>query len=293
MCRIKISKKLTDIYFLDFCEILNSSMDEILRKREVVFDLSEVEFIDPFGMISIIGACRHLYNHSNVSSKIILPNGQAGRYMYNAGFDSLEKLDAFIEVKKPGFVFDWFKVEKESGGQLTFFEREGDIRKITQEVEQWMSDHGFNEAQRFSISTFISEMVQNVCQHSNTPQNGVLCRQRYMNKQGKSFLSWAIGDAGVGIRQSLLNANVPGIHNMSDSDAIQEVLKGRSSIQDDITRGNGFPNLFKEAQERRATLFIHSNSGVYGWNTRMNSQKKMVWDKSPISGTTVSFSLEE
>jgi anti-sigma regulatory factor (Ser/Thr protein kinase) len=289
MYTIKLENKYTYIYFPDLCSRIKSSLREIQRHSLIEFNLVDVTFIDPFGMISIIGACRYLYNHFSICSRVVLPSGEAGKYMYYAGFNLIESQEPFIEIKKPTNILDWFKSNRSSGGHLTFFDSERDIRMITEEVEKWMDEHEYDEAEQSNMSTFISEMVQNVCQHSRTPQRGVLCRQAYKRKDGTHFLAWAIGDAGVGIRQSLLDADVPGIVTMTDSDAIQEVLKGRSSIQDDITRGNGFPNLLKGVQARRATLFIHSNRGIYGWNTDNSSMRKTVWNESPISGTTVSF----
>lgn len=286
---LNLKDKFVYSQYIDLCKRINASLSEITKERHVVLDLSEVTFVDPFGMISIIGIGRHMYNRQGIFTTIVLPRGSAGTYMERAGFSSISIQENFIEVKRSTSWTKWLR--NTDTGILNFFTNEQEIRSIVEEVERWMGSHGYDESEQSSMSTFISEMVQNVCQHSRSPQRGVLCAQAYRNHKGEHFLAWAIGDAGVGIRQSLLDANVPGIEGMEDSDAIQAVLKGRSSIQDDITRGNGFPNLFKAAQKRRATLFIHSNRGIYGlnMNTSAASQGKLVMNQSPIAGTTVSF----
>ncbi|KRE48379.1 STAS domain-containing protein [Paenibacillus sp. Soil724D2] len=285
--------KLTDKYsfhnFQQVCESIKTKIEAITRTKSMILDLSEVTFVDPFGMVTILGLCRHMFNTYGVCTNIVLPEGDAGAYMERAGFARIIPQDHFITVQKRKNIRDYFK-RNQNMGVLRFFNSEKDIQPINAEVEGWMESNSFSEEDKNSIAIFISEMVQNVVQHSNTPQPGVLCIQSYTNKKGEPFLSWAIGDSGIGIRQSLVDAGVNDMNGMEDSRVIREViLKGISRFQDDITRGNGLSRLYKAAQKRSAILFIHSHSGIFGLNITQDKQKKVENDIPLVAGTNIGF----
>jgi anti-sigma regulatory factor (Ser/Thr protein kinase) len=259
----------------------------------MTLDLSATTFVDPFGMVTLIGLCRHMHNLHGISSTIVLPEGDAGSYMERAGFNQTSLIDNFIAVeRKKNLLKQYFRKNNNNMGVLWFFESERDIQTINGEIESWMAGNDFSEEEINSITTFISEMVQNVCQHSNTPQKGVLCFQAYTTKKGESFLSWAISDAGIGIRQSLIDSGVQDIVGYNDERVIREVImNGISRFQDDKTRGNGLSRLYKAAQKRRAVLYIHSHAGLFGLNIDLNQLKKLERKVPLVTGTHIGFHL--
>ncbi|MDK8181703.1 hypothetical protein [Paenibacillus sp. UMB4589-SE434] len=288
---VKLTDKYTFHSFQKVCENVKRNHEGIISTKLMQLDLSEITFVDPFGMVTLLGLCRHMNNTYGVKSSIILPEGNAGSYMERAGFSQINPQDQFITIERRKNIKDYF-IRNQNMGVLRFFNSEKDIQPINAEVEDWMENHGFSEEDKNSISIFISEMVQNVVQHSNTPQPGVLCIQSYKNKKGEPFLSWAIGDAGIGIRQSLVDAGVQDMAAMEDCRAIREViLKGISRFQDDVTRGNGLSRLYKAAQKRSAILYIHSHSGVFGLNISQEKQKKLEMGVPLIVGTNIGFYL--
>lgn len=293
MNRIVLEEKYDYTKFSHLSDELVRKEEGILAARSMVLDLSDVTFIDPFGMISIIGVCRHVYNKYGVHSNIVLPNGDAGSYMERAGFLAIQDQDYFIEVsrKKTLQQLSRFIFKSNNLGVLFFFNSEKDIGPINEEVDIWMEDNSFSEGERNSISTFISEMAQNVTQHSYTPQLGVLCIQSYVSRKGDAFLAWAIGDSGIGIKKSLLDAGIQGIKLLEDSKVIHEVVsKGMSRFQDDITRGNGLSSLYKAAQKRKTDLCIHSHEGIFGWR---KSTKNFEIKIPSVIGTNVTLYLSQ
>ncbi len=297
MNSIKLNNKYVYHAFPNLCNEISIKQPWIISTGSLTLDLSDVSFIDPFGMISIIGVCRHLHNVYGISSHIVLPTGDSGIYMERAGFTSIQEQDSFIEVSKKRILsFKSLFVDNTNNnvGVLKFFCSEKDIAKINQEVDVWMMHNSFSEDDRNNILTFISEMVQNVVQHSDTPQRGVLCIQSYVKRNGEAFLSWAIGDSGIGIRQSLIDAGLENMSKLNDSSAIKEVVSnGISRFQDDVTRGNGLSKLYKAAKEKRTTLYIHSHSGIYGWDISHNMHKQLEMDIPLISGTNITFYVSQ
>lgn len=290
MGEIKFPEWYTLSHFPKLCKSLEERRKSIISSGIIKLDLSETKFVDPFGMVTIIGLCRHMFNAYQVSSTIILPDGDAGAYMERAGFRTLD--DQFITVIRKKSLIEYFR-KNHNMGVLRFFDSEKDIQSINEEVENWMETNQFSEDEIHSITTFISEMVQNVCQHSRTPQQGVLCIQSYKLKKGDSILSWAIGDAGIGIRQSLVESGVQKMDRMDDERAIREVvLKGISRFQDDKTRGNGLSRLYIGAQKRSATLYIHSHAGLFGLTTDESVSRKLEMKVPPVMGTNIGFHLK-
>lgn len=292
MNTIKFPEKYTIRYFLKVCNLVDENQSRINESRFVRFDLSETNFIDPFGMVTLLSFCRHLYNTYHVQSVINLPEGQAGSYMERAGFNSLN--DGFITVERPKRNIMNFLKKNENMGVLKYFDSEGDIMPINNEFESWMKQNEFTEYEINSLTTFVSEMIQNVCQHSRTKQRGVICIQAYTSSKGDPFLSWAIGDSGIGIRQSLLQSDVTEITSLSDERVIREVItKGISRFKDDRTRGNGLTRLYHGAQKRGASLYIQSNSGLFGIDFDQNKQRKLeIPIPFSVSGTNIGFFLQ-
>ncbi|WNQ09650.1 hypothetical protein MJA45_18710 [Paenibacillus aurantius] len=289
---VQFPDKYTLPFFPDVCEFIASKESTIISVGSMVLDLSATTFVDPFGMVTLIGLCRHMYNSHGVTSTIVLPNGDAGSYMERAGFTQNSLIDNFIVIERRNSLLKYFRKSNKNMGVLWFFEGESDIQTINGEIEGWMEANGFSEEEINSITTFISEMVQNVCQHSNTPQKGVLCFQAYKTINGESFLSWAIGDAGIGIRQSLIDSGVQDIVGYDDERVIREVItKGISRFQDDKTRGNGLSRLYKAAQKRRAMLFIQSHAGLFGLHIDVGQLKKIERKVPLVTGTNIGFHL--
>ncbi|WP_338555590.1 hypothetical protein [Paenibacillus sp. KS-LC4] len=292
MLKIQFPEKYTLRFFLKVSQLINDVQNQIIESSFVKFDLSRTMFIDPFGMVTLLSFCRHLYNTYNIHSVITLPEGQAGSYMARAGFDSLN--DSFITIERPRKNIMNYLKKNENMGVLKFFDSESDIMPINTEFESWMKQNQFTEYEINSLTTFVSEMIQNVCQHSRTRQRGVICIQAYISSKGEPFLSWAIGDSGIGIRQSLLQSELVEVTSLSDERVIREVItKGISRFKDDKTRGNGLTRLYHGAQKRGASLYIQSNSGLYGLDFDKNRQKKL---ERPIpfsvSGTNIGFFLQ-
>lgn len=291
MVEITFPDKCTLRNFLIVCQLIVEKENHFAQAKMINLDLSRTTFIDPFGMITLLSLCRHFYNTYQAQSKIVLPEENAGSYMERAGFNTLH--DHFIEVQRPKKNFMNLLKKNENMGVLRFFQAEADIKNINDEFENWMRENGYSEYERNSLTTFVSEMIQNVCQHSKTKQYGVVCIQAYISKRGDSFLSWAIGDSGIGIRQSLIQAKVQDIGTMSDERVIREVItKGISRHQEDKTRGNGLNRLYQGAQKRGASLYIQSNSGLFGMDFDETKQRKFeVRIPFAINGTNIGFFL--
>jgi anti-sigma regulatory factor (Ser/Thr protein kinase)/anti-anti-sigma regulatory factor len=271
-------------------EKIHKSEIEIIKRKEMILNLQDVTFIDPLGMISIVGACRHIYNKHKIITTVQLPQGSAGSYMERAGFKEIK--DEFIQTTRKKNFTEFFK-NNTNIGVLLFFKSEEDIKALNKEVEIWLISNKFSEEEVMGISIFISEMVQNVVQHSQSPQDGVLCIQSYQTKTGP-ILAWAIGDSGRGIKQSFIDTGVNKMNNYSDSEVIRRVIEnGLSRHQDDPTRGNGLSSLYKAAMKRSASIYIHSRSGTFARKFSNNNTKRKLSHVPDFLGTHIGFFISQ
>lgn len=277
--------------FPNLSEKIHKQADKIIRSNEMILNLQELTFIDPLAMISIVGACRHVYNLYKVHTLVQLPQGSAGSYMERAGFKDLQ--DSFISTTRKKNFADFLKTNPNIG-VLRCFKSEKDIKPLNDEVERWLLQNQFSVEEVRGISIFISEMVQNVVQHSKSPQDGVLCVQSYKSQSGP-FLAWAIGDSGRGIKQSFLDSGITDMASWSDSAAIRQVIeKGLSRYRDDPTRGNGLYSLHRAAMKRRASLYIHSSEGIYAKIFAHNQSRQKLERNIPhFMGTQIGFFISQ
>jgi anti-sigma regulatory factor (Ser/Thr protein kinase) len=129
-----------------------------------------------------------------------------------------------------------------------------------------------------AIEWAVSEIMDNVLVHSNSPIGGLAQLTTYNNKNKK--IEILISDAGVGIPQTLKN-------KISDIDTDIKALM--ASIREGITSGNGQGNglfgAFNVCRESRGIFVIDSNTTILTYNERDGLHVKS--NKIPIIGTTI------
>lgn len=105
------------------------------------------------------------------------------------------------------------------------------------------------------VRVAVTELVQNFVEHAEEGL-AVMMTQYYHTKH---MLSIAVGDCGIGIRESLLKSGHPTIGDLAHKDAIVEAFQPK--VTSKAEGGMGFDVVRSIAQDQHASLFLSSSDG--------------------------------
>jgi hypothetical protein len=99
-----------------------------------------------------------------------------------------------------------------------------------------------------------AELGANVVEHAGSPSGGFVTAQRYKAGAPEERIIVAVGDAGVGIRESLR----PRYGEMTDDAAIRRAVQWYVSRVPDEGRGQGLPGVVEGVRGLGGTVWIRS-----------------------------------
>jgi hypothetical protein len=150
-----------------------------------------------------------------------------------------------------GAVLDTFEV-RVAGGLPRVAER--DRRDTLIELQPFADPHGSERLATFiwerlegavdgevvnQLSEATGELGQNVVEHAGSPVGGFVAAQRYRAGAPEERIVVAVGDVGVGIRESLR----PRYGEMTDGEAITQAIRWNLSRVPEAGRGQGLPGI--------------------------------------------------
>lgn len=258
-----------------------------LREKTLEIDLRSVEFVNPYGMISLIILTKSLLA-KGIEVKIFLPDSQDV-------LNYLERMDFFKEV--PGMVkFDKdisylqynIRNPSESLKEVTKICREEDIAKVVNTLANILvTRHRFNRQSVSKFSEIMMETFQNVPQHSKPPTGdskpeGIAAIQDY-----KDHIYLALGDAGIGIKKSLIQNPRYRKMGLDDSQAILNVLKYGFSRYDVPGRGGGLQRVLNIVRHFNGLLLIRSMEGL----VLVSKEKIRCFHVGNVAGTQIGIRI--
>ena len=98
------------------------------------------------------------------------------------------------------------------------------------------------------------ELGQNVVEHAGSPVGGFIAAQRYKAGAPEERIVVAVGDAGVGIRESLRAR----YGDMPDGEAIRRAIQWNVSSVPDEGRGQGLPGVVDGVKALNGVVWIRS-----------------------------------
>jgi hypothetical protein len=169
-----------------------------------------------------------------------------------------------------GDVIDAFEVRVE--GTL---ERvpERDRRDTLIELERFQDAHGSDRLAAFiwdrleggadaevvnQLFEATGELGLNVVEHAGSPAGGFIAAQRYKAGTPEERIVVAVGDAGIGIRDSLRTR----YGDMTDGDAIRRAIQWNVSSIADEGRGQGLPGVVDGVKGLGGTVWIRSGAAA-------------------------------
>jgi hypothetical protein len=230
---------------------------KLSNKDVVIIDLSNVGFIKPMGVISILLLVESItkMNGSEQPDLLLLPPANPEVLDYLLKIEFIPALKSLGRWKIP-------KKIKVSGHKIkpvipiTKFHNSQDIDDIAIAMQNIFHTElsGLTTLLQPCAVTFV-ELAINAVEHANS-NGGFVLAQRYDYHDGAK-LEVAVGDCGIGILKSLnQNKKIRGQFN-SARQAITSVLQGGLSRLNDRYRGYGLHNMKDElirAPDRSLTL---------------------------------------
>ena len=104
----------------------------------------------------------------------------------------------------------------------------------------------------------VRRLGQNVVEHAGSPVGGFVAAQRYKSGAPDERIIVAVGDVGVGIRESLR----PRYGDMTDAEAITQAIRWNVSRVSEDGRGQGLPGVVEGVRGLEGILWIRSGSAL-------------------------------
>lgn len=198
-------------------------------------DLERTRFIDSYGLVAL--AC--LIEDARLSGRSVTfvspGNSNCRNYMARMRFADLlneagvqHGLPAVSEQALPGRLVE-----------VTPFETSNDVMDLATIVYRRLSDSYRTRIVAGELYEALVELCGNALEHAGRDR-GFVAAQVYNRGKPTQYIVFAIGDAGIGIRQSLSAA---GFRPRDDAQAVSLALQNDVSASVDPGRGQGLPDV--------------------------------------------------
>lgn len=257
-----------------------------LDEQHVAVDLSNVDFVDPFGMVGLVLLSRRHKDLTGTELVFVLPEGRVRSYLGRAGFVRALLPHASLE---PAVQLDWLEtMDQYHGGASTLLEvtclvEQDTIPPALKHIENALQDQlGYDKTEALDICIVVSEICHNAFEHNDREVVCYVAMQTYGMNSSSRFASVAVGDDGWGIPVTLRrNPKCTDIDD--DWRAIVRSFELGVSQFDEPTRGNGLYHLGNLVLKHGGSLTVRSGRG----KVRIRGDKGQGWPfKVPsLSGT--------
>jgi signal transduction histidine kinase len=181
-------------------EILFKLVTELAPARRYVFDMSDVTFIEPCGAIALLSAVRHCAAQSG--ERVLIKSLSEQLYPYLHRMDLFRVAEAWLRPLAP-LNEEWNRnAHTVNLLELTPVTGYDEMTAIVERARgifaPWLS-----QDELFSLLRVISELCQNIYQHSGDDYGCVMI-QKYQPEQSRVFICLSVGDSGRGIRANLI-----------------------------------------------------------------------------------------
>ena len=272
---------------------------ERVAPGQVIIDLEQVRFVDPYGMVGLLALARVL-RQQGCEPVLMLPRSEeVMKYLDRMDFSRhAERLCALdLTTLWPDGEYSR-SVHSDVLLEITPIARSEDIHYIVDRVReraQTILSQNLHYAQA-AIDGFVvalSEVCQNIPEHSEDVGYVAIQKYFYGRRLGKNLVKIAVMDLGVGFRASLAPKYAAQSADWSDQNALQLAFFEGASRYDDPGRGQGLSAVRRFVERWHGKLMIRSGSARVelspSWSRSAPRQTKL----TPFPGTQVSIVLPE
>lgn len=231
-----------------------------LADQEVV-DLSEVTFVDPYGMVGVLEAGRCLVSGNNKRTLLLPESEDVLKYLERMDFFRFTDCYFNIVSEKPVMSDKYLRSSfSDVLLEITPIERSDDIHfivgRVRKRAHKILAKHlHYDERAIDGFIVALSEVCQNIIEHSgNTGYVGI--QKYHFQKINRNVVKIAVMDLGTGFRESLSER----VLIKDDIDAIEKALLHGMSRYKDIGRGHGLAAVRRFVNQWKGKISIRSGT---------------------------------
>jgi anti-anti-sigma regulatory factor len=298
---------------MDRCLVPPTSLDESTFERllrqlddlpqvatgEIVIDLEQVRFIDPYGMVGLLALARFLRQHT-LKPVLMLPrSGEVMKYLDRMDFSRHAEQLYAIDLTTLWPDGEYARsAHSDVLLEITPITRTEDIHYIVDRVREraqtiLSQNLHYEQAAIDGFVVALSEVCQNIPEHSEDVGYVAIQKYFYGRRLGKNVVKIAVMDLGVGFRASLAPKYAAQAADWTDMKALRLAIFEGASRYDDPGRGQGLSAVRRFIERWHGKLMIRSGSAriglIPGWDRSAARQTNLL----PFPGTQVSIVLPE
>ncbi|RYG72496.1 ATP-binding protein [bacterium] len=283
--------------------------DDVLGQWELVknedgpleLDLSRANFFDPYGIVALVVFLNTLPEYAlPVSLKMgdfpLQGNAQVvdrGPVAYLTRMGFWEEVGQRLELSGGRLpVRPQWSEDKNVLIDVTILHSRDSVHVMLRKTGEILQNLGFTPIGRGHVMEVLSELSSNVLDHAQSELGGVVATQTYRSRQtGTRYLVMSIGDAGIGVRQSLSNNGQLAERLDSDATALGVAVQMGASRFASGGRGGGLPRVLEIARRYEGRVAFRSGAGALAY--RGEDDQRRVFDSVPQKGTQLRIMLPE
>jgi anti-anti-sigma regulatory factor len=270
-----------------------------IATAQIIIDLEQVRFVDPYGMVGLLAMARFLRQRAFEPVLMLPRSEEVMKYLDRMDFSRhADRLCAFdLTTLWPDGEYSR-STHSDVLLEITPITRAEDIHYIVDRVREraqtiLSQNLHYEQAAIDGFVVALSEVCQNIPEHSQDVGYVAIQKYFYGRRLGKNLVKIAVMDLGVGFRATLAPKYAAQSATWSDLLALRLATFEGASRYDDPGRGQGLGAVRRFVERWHGKLMIRSGSARVGvspaWERRATRQTKL----TPFPGTQVSIVLPE
>jgi anti-anti-sigma regulatory factor len=272
---------------------------ERLAAAQIIIDLEQVRFVDPYGMVGLLVLARFL-RQRGCETVLMLPRAEeVMKYLDRMDFSRHAERVCTIDLTTL-----WPDGEYSRSAhsdvllEITPIARSEDIHYIVDRVREraqtiLSQNLHYEQAAIDGFVVALSEVCQNIPEHSEDVGYVAIQKYHYGRRLGKNLVKIAVMDLGVGFRASLAPKYAAQAAAWSDLSALQLAIFEGASRYDDPGRGQGLSAVRRFIERWHGKLMIRSGSARVGLSPSWDHSARRQGKLTLFPGTQVSIMLPE
>jgi anti-anti-sigma regulatory factor len=285
-----------------------SSFERLLRQlnsparlaaRQMIIDLEQVRFVDPYGMVGLLVLARFLRQRSCEPVLMLPRSDEVMKYLDRMDFSRhAERLCAIdLTTLWPDGGYSR-SAHSDVLLEITPIARSEDIHYIVDRVREraqtiLSQNLRYEQAAIDGFVVALSEVCQNIPEHSEDVGYVAIQKYFYGRRLGKNLVKIAVMDLGVGVRTSLAAKYATQSAEWSDLTALRLALFEGASRYDDPGRGQGLSAVRRFVDRWHGKLMIRSGTARVGLSPAWDRSAPRPSKLTLFPGTQVSIVLPE
>ncbi|MDU0200181.1 hypothetical protein ACYEXS_19765 [Paenibacillus sp. MAH-36] len=274
-------------------EFYKETLDRIKIKEPeiVVFRFEKLKFIEPAGMVTLTNLIELIdAEYPEISIRYTFPDGYKTD-PFNRAFKAIDFLDDCLFFEKVmGEKIHPGSNERRTTNGLEKLNAKSFNQQYIDHTIQWLKLNVGLKTKSFSfLGTALSEIFNNIIDHSGSPNGGCAFAQHYPSK---NQINLCIADSGMGIATRMktrFTVDHQGNDLVSDADFINFATHKKVSTKTTPkNRGMGLNTLLHIIDNNKGSLQILSNEGSLRYN---NGKKRLRDIDGYYKGTLIQISF--